>query len=85
MKLTDAIIKRIEELAQIHDTTITRWSMSAGIIPSTLYGIMKRKSGCPRVQTIKLLCDAIKITLSEFFDADYIDNAEYEEERNIIR
>ena len=81
MKLTEAIIKRIEELSYSHNITITKWSMKAGIIPSTLYGILKRKSGCPRIQTVKLLCDATGITLSEFFDVDYINSAEYEEER----
>ena len=40
---------------------------------------MGKKSGFPRITTLKLLCDAIGITLSEFFDADYINNAFYEE------
>lgn len=81
MKLTDAIIKRIRELAEINGIAIPKWSMKAGITPSTMYSILKKKSGCPRITTIKLLCDVIKISLSQFFDADYINSAEYEEER----
>ena len=73
------IIKRIEELSLEHKITIPRWSIKAGITPSTIYSIMGKKSGFPRITTLKLLCDAIGITLSEFFDADYIDEAFYEE------
>lgn len=80
MKLTEAIIKRINELANANKITTSKWSMKAGITPTTMYGILKKTSGCPRVQTIKLLCDVIGITLGEFFSVDYIDTAEYEEE-----
>ena len=79
MKLSEAIIKRINDLAVEHKIAIPKWSMRAGITPTTMYGILKRTSGCPRLQTIKLLCDAIGITLGEFFNVDYINNAEYEE------
>lgn len=81
MKLTDAIIKRINELFEERKLPISKWSIKAGITPSTVYSIMKRTAGCPRIQTIKLLCDYIKLPLSEFFNVDYINNAEYEEEQ----
>lgn len=81
MKLTEAIVKRIAELSTHYNITIPKWSIKAGMTPSTLYGIMNYKSGCPRVTTLKLLCDAIGIKLSEFFATDYLDSAEYEEER----
>ena len=76
MELLDAIIK---DLAAEHKTTIPKWSIKAGITPSTLYSIVHRTSGYPRITTIKLLCDAIGITLSDFFNADYIESAFYEE------
>ena len=79
MDLLDAIITRINELALQHNTTIPKWSIRAGITPSTIYGIMKKTSGYPRITTLKLLCDAIGITLADFFNADYIDTAFYEE------
>ncbi len=79
MKLNEAMIKRIEDLSIEHKIPIPKWSMKAGIIPSTLYNMIKKKS-CPRVPTIKLLCDAIEITLGEFFSVDYISTAEYVEE-----
>ena len=79
MSLLDALIKRIYELSEKHNITIPRRSIKAGITPSTIYGITNKTSGFPRITTLKLLCDAIGITLSEFFDADYIDEAFYEE------
>ena len=68
-------------MIRCHSALPNKRTFKAGIIPSTLYDILKRKSGCPRIQTVKLLCDAIGITLSEFFDVDYINSAEYEDER----
>ena len=81
MTITDAVITRIRELSYEHDITITRWCMRAGVLPSTVYGILKKKSGCPRVPTLKLLGEGIGITLSEFFAADYFDHAECEDWR----
>ncbi len=81
MKLTQAIIKRIKDLSVQKSIPISKWCIKAGMTPSTLYTILKKTSGCPRIQTIKLLCDAIGITLGEFFSVNYIDTAEYEEER----
>ncbi len=81
MKLTEAIIMRINELSEENQIPISRWSIKAGITPSTLYSIMKKTSGCPRIQTIKLLCDYIKLPLAKFFDVDYINKAEVDEER----
>ncbi len=78
MKLNEAMIKRIEDLSIEHRLPVPQWAMKAGIIPSTLYNMMKKKS-CPRITTVKLLCDAIGITLEEFFSVDDIDTAEYEE------
>ena len=78
MNLTEAIIYRIKELSEEYNMPLSKWSMRAGITPSTIYGIMSKKAGCPRIQTIRLLCDVINLTLSEFFNAEYIDTAEYD-------
>ena len=43
MTITDAVITRIRELSYEHDITITRWCMRAGVLPSTVYGILKKK------------------------------------------
>ena len=80
MKLSEAIIKRISDLAVEHKIAIPKWSMRAGITPTTMYGILKRTSGCPRLQTIKLLCDAIGITLGEFFSTKEFDDLDEEEQ-----
>ena len=81
MNLTEAIIKRIKELAALHNLAIPKWSMRAGITPSTMYSILKNTSGCPRLTTIKSLCDVIDLKLSDFFNVDYINDAEYEADK----
>lgn len=81
MKLTEAVSKRLTELAKENDLNLSEWSIRSGLTPSTVYGAKNRKKGCPRLQTIKYLCDTIKITLPEFFNVDYIISAENDVEK----
>ena len=42
----------------------------AALPPSSVKNILYGKSQNPKLLTIKLICDGLGITLSEFFDAD---------------
>lgn len=78
MKFSDAVYKRINELANENNLTLSQWAVKSGMTPSTLYDINVKKSKIPNLATIKRLCDGLNITLSFFFDVDYIDNSQYE-------
>ena len=71
MTTYEAVKKRIYELCAKNNITINKLAYLSGLSRSSLKNILYGKSTNPGVTTIKLLCDGLGITLSEFFDADY--------------
>jgi hypothetical protein len=76
MQLNDAIIKRIEEICEEHGTNVCDASLSGGMSPSAIYDLMKGRTKCSKVITVKRFCEGAGITLSEFFDRDYFNDPE---------
>ncbi len=79
MFFDQAVVNRIKEIAQKRHITFARWSIKAGISSTTMYDIVHGKSACPSLITIKKLCDAIKMPITEFFDTEEILNSTVEE------
>lgn len=77
MTMSEAILKRIDELCNVLNLSISKLSLKGGITPSVIYDI-KSKSKIPSIVTIKKLCDGVNITLSQFFDRDYINAIEFD-------
>ena len=75
MTLSEAIMKRIDEICNKQNISISKLALKGGITPVVLYDI-RSKGKVPGVTTLKKLCDGINITLSEFFDRDYINAIE---------
>jgi len=78
MKFKSAIYKRIEELANSSNLTLSQLAIKSGMTPSTLYQIRTNDTNLPSLLSVKRICDGLKITLSQFFNVDYIDNADFE-------
>ena len=76
MNLNDAIIKRIEEICRERGSNICDISLSGGMSPSAIYDLIKGRTKCSKVITVKRFCDGANITLSEFFDREYFNEAE---------
>ena len=62
------IIKRIEEICKERDINVCEASLNGGKSPSAIYDLIKRRTKCSKVSTIKAFCQGAGITLSEFFD-----------------
>ena len=75
MKLNDAIIKRIEEICEERKSNVCDIALKGGMSPSALYDLIKGRTKCSKVVTIKRFCEGAGITLSEFFDKDYFNNS----------
>lgn len=60
------IVQRIDELRKARGWTVNYLAMEAMITQSTLNNIFSRRSE-PKIFTLRALCDAFGITLSEFF------------------
>ena len=78
MKFREAIYKRITELANKSGLTLSQLAIKSGMTPSTLYGIKLKSTNLPSLLSVKRICDGLGITLSAFFDVDYIDSSDFE-------
>ena len=76
MKLNDAIIKRIEEICQENNSNVCDIALRGGMSPSAIYDLMKGRTKCSKVITVKRFCEGAGITLAEFFDRAYFNDME---------
>ena len=44
--------------------------------PSAIYDLVKGRTKCSKVITVKRFCEGAQITLAEFFDRDYFNELE---------
>ena len=76
MNVNDAIIKRIQEICQEKHINVCEAALNGGKSPSAIYDLIKGRTKCSKVSTIKAFCQGAGITLSEFFDKDYFNDFE---------
>ena len=76
MKLNEAIIQRIQEICAEKSINVCDASLKGGMSPSALYDLIKGRTKCSKVITVKRFCEGAGITLSEFFDRDYFNGIE---------
>ncbi|MBQ7369642.1 MAG: transcriptional regulator [Clostridia bacterium] len=76
MNINDAIIKRIEEICKEKNINVCGATLNGGKSPSAIYDLIKGRTKCSKVSTIKAFCQGAGITLSEFFDKDYFNDFE---------
>ena len=65
----------LTEEKQAHLDALAR---SAGVAPSTVKSIINGASKNPGIVTIKMLCDGLNISLTDFFDTEAFRNLEQE-------
>lgn len=76
MNTYTAVKERLLQLLEIKKLSIHKLSLESGVSPSTIKNILYGKSINPGIVTIKMLCDGLGITLSEFFESEKFDNLE---------
>lgn len=76
MELNEAIAKRINEICEEKNVNICDASLKGGMSPSAIYDLVKGRTKCSKVITVKRFCEGAGITLSEFFDRDYFNKME---------
>lgn len=69
---------RLYQLCQENDMSIYRLAMESGIPTSTIKNILYGKSKNPGIVTLKMMCDGLNISLTEFFDTKEFRNLEQE-------
>jgi len=78
MDTVTAVKNRILSLCGERDISINKLANLSALPPSSVKNILYGKSQNPKLLTIKLLCDGLDITLSEFFSTPEFDNLEQE-------
>ena len=76
MQMNEAIIKRINEICEEKKINICDASLKGGMSPSAIYDLIKGRTKCSKVITVKRFCEGAGITLSEFFDREYFNEIE---------
>lgn len=76
MHINDAIVKRIEEICKEKNINVCETALNGGKSPSAIYDLIKGRTKCSKVSTIKAFCQGAGITLSEFFNKDYFNDFE---------
>ncbi len=65
-----AVAQRLRELIGQKGQTPSEAATSAGVPASTVYSILDGKSKNPGIVTLKMLCDGLGVSLTEFFDTE---------------
>ena len=67
MDIKDAIVKRFRELCDEKGIKINELANISGVPLPTLNNILYGKSKNPGVVTLKMICDGLGISLTDFF------------------
>ena len=76
MNLNDAIVKRIDEICKQRGSNICDIALNGGMSPSAIYDLVKGRTKCSKVITVKRFCEGAGMTLSEFFNREYFTDLE---------
>lgn len=76
MKLNDAIVKRINEICKEKNINICDASLKGGMSPSAIYDLVKGRTKCSKVITVKRFCEGADVTLAEFFSPEYFNDTD---------
>lgn len=71
---SEAMIRRIEELCIANKMNINQLATRAGINPSTIRSIMKKRCDSPKAETVHYICIGFGISLKEFYDSELFEN-----------
>ena len=74
MDFSDLIALKIKELMDKQDMTIYKLESLSGVYSSTITMFLTRKTKTIRLENLLFICDALNISLSDFFaDKRFID------------
>ena len=74
MKLSNAIKQRILNLINEREITVSKLSTLAGISRSTLSKFLSGKRKYLHIEIIECICEALNISLKDFFDDPLFDD-----------
>lgn len=74
MDFSDLVALKIKELMEEKDITIYKLQTLSGVYSSTIAMFLTRKTRTIRLENLVFICDALNISLSDFFaDKRFLD------------
>lgn len=78
MYVKDAVVLRFQEICKERNMRVNELATQSGVMPSSVYSMMKSERRKLQISLIKKLCDGLDISLAEFFNARVFDELEQE-------
>ncbi len=78
MDTYSAVKNRLLALCEEKRMSIHKLATESAVPPSTIKNILYGKSQNPGIVTLKMLCDGLEISLTEFFNTEEFKNLEQE-------
>lgn len=78
MNVKDAAVKRIIQLCRQTGMSYNELANVCGVTPSTIYSLLDPSRRKIALNTIKIICDGLEISLTEFFSAPIFEELEQE-------
>ena len=79
MELSYAIQRRIIDLCNSQNISITKLANNSGLPFSTIFSIFYGKSKNPRLSTLLHICEGLNINLCDFFNDPVFNDVKFEE------
>ena len=73
-EIKDAVVARLNSICETRNISYNALANLAGVTPSTVYSLMDPRRREVTVNTLKLLCDGLGISLETFFNSSEFHN-----------
>lgn len=74
----NAVVQRFKNICKDRGIATNELANISGVTPSTVYSLFSETRRNASITTIKILCDGLEISLSEFFSSSEFDSLEQE-------
>lgn len=71
MYVKDAVVCRMREIMDSRNLNNNSLAVLVGVTPSTIYSLMDSSRRHISLNTLKIICDGLDISLCEFFNSDF--------------
>ena len=79
MKIENAIVDRMLEIANDKKMSICDICLNAGMSPSNIYDLIHKRTKHSKINTLQKFCEGAGVTLGYFFSTSVFDNLDPED------
>lgn len=80
MTLRQAVTRRLLNIVDEKKISGAELAKRTGLSKSTVYGLLDERREVVSINTVKLLCDALEVSMTDFFDDELFENTDEEKQ-----